>query len=371
MQEYLSRVAKRFQLSMGRLSVNLHVFHRVAQEVDGRGDDYSVMIVAAGPLRDGGIAHAVVVTQPVTSWTVLRSYDHFKTVGESLTQLLPGLPVFPAASHVDGIDINVIVQSRNDLQLWLDRVLMYPGARESPLVRNFLTYDANMIPPEFEGVSWTNFSPNLNTSSHTEAHQVSDFDDMEMSDMFDPDDDGASEEEVDDTDDFVRASIRYKATDEPITDEDEMDLMAFASEVEMVDDMGSLALSLGASHLGRSLQRQAEIAKLNHARHLPPPADDRKFLGLQLGLPAPQPKSGGVGGLSNVMEMAKQQNKVQGLGDSFFQKRPVSAPKLDSFKMVKVIGKGSFGKLVVERRLDSQHSVSHFLNRQSIPRQRK
>jgi hypothetical protein len=121
----------------------------------------------------------------------------------------------------------------------------------------------------------------------------------------------------------------------------------------MVDDMGSLALSLGASHLGRSIQRQAEIAKLNHARHLPPPADDHQFLGVQLGVPAPQPKSGGVGGLSNVMEMAKQQNKVQGLGDSFFQKRPVSAPKLDSFKIVKVIGKGSFGKFVATHCLDS------------------
>ena len=302
------------------------------------------MIVAAGPLRDGGIVYAVVVTQPVTSWNVLRSYDDFKAVDNSLAQLLPDLPSFPAALEFDGVDINVIVHSRNALQDWLDRVLMHPGARESPDMRNFLTYGANMTPPQFEGVSWTNFSPILNTTPHTDAEQGSDFDDMEMSDMFD--DDAASEEDVDDTDDFVLASIRYKATDEPITDEDEMDLMAFAAEVEMVDDIGSLAQSLGASHLGRSLQRQQEIATLNHARNVPRPADENQCLGLQLKLPTPQPKGGGAGGLSNVMEMAKQQSKVQGLGDSFFQKRPVSAPKLDSFKMVRVIGKGSFGKLI-------------------------
>ena len=36
---------------------------------------------------------------------------------------------------------------------------------------------------------------------------------------------------------------------------------------------------------------------------------------------------------------------VEGLGDSFHRTVPVSAPRLDSFRMIKVIGKGSFGKL--------------------------
>ena len=38
-----------------------------------------------------------------------------------------------------------------------------------------------------------------------------------------------------------------------------MEIMQSAGEVEMIDDIGSLAQSLGASHLGRSLQLQAEM----------------------------------------------------------------------------------------------------------------
>jgi hypothetical protein len=204
------------------------------------------------------------------------------------------------------------------LQDWLDIVLMHPGARESLHLTNFLTTDANIILPQFDGVSWIDFP-----SPHTEAEQSSDSDDME---------------DVDDSDNFFPASIRYKATHEPITDEDKMDFAAIAAEVEMVDDIGSLAQSLGASHLEQSFQHDNG--------YNPRPSDQNQVLGLQLKQPPPQPTGGGVGSLSKLMEMAQQQSKVQGLGDNIFQKRPVSAPKLDSFELVKVIGKGSFGKLV-------------------------
>jgi len=45
------------------------------------------------------------------------------------------------------------------------------------------------------------------------------------------------------------------------------------------------------------------------------------------------------------------QSKIEGLGDSFHQKAPVSPPRLDSFKMIKVIGKGSFGKVFLVREI--------------------
>ena len=315
---------------------------RTSQEANG---DFNVMIVAAGPLRGGGLVHAVAVTQPVQSWTVLRSYDDFKAVGDSLAQILSTFPPCPASVDYDG-DVNDIVNSRNELQEWLNVILMYPGARESPDVRNFLTYGANMIPPQFEGVSWINFTQSQTTDvAQAEPQQAnnSNVDDMDMSEMFEADNEGAmpADDDDEDEDDFVPASIRYKATDEPITREDEDDLMAFAAEVEMVDDIGSLAQSLGASHLGRSLQLQADIATRNQPQA--PPLSENQVVGVRLSSPAPQPKGVALGGLSNVMENLKEQ-KVQGLGDSFYQKRPVSAPKLDSFKMVRVIGKGSFGK---------------------------
>ena len=69
-----------------------------------------------------------------------------------------------------------------------------------------------------------------------------------------------NDDDVDsDIDEEYRASERYKACDEDITAEDEMDLaQVYAGDVEMVDDVGSLAQSLGASHLGRSLMLQDE-----------------------------------------------------------------------------------------------------------------
>lgn len=312
---------------------------RITQEVNGSGNDFSVMIVAAGSLPEGGIVHAIAVTQPVQSWTVLRSHDEFKAVADSLSLFLSTLPPCPAAVKYNG-DINSIVNSRNALQDWLNQILRYPGARESPDVRSFLTFGANMIPPQFEDVSWNNFTHSPNTSAHVEAHNgnSTNLDDMEMADMFE--DEGVIDgDDDDDVDDFVLASIRYKAIDEPITAEDELDLTA---EVEMVDDLGSLAQSLGASQLGMSLRLQAEIATRNKPPPIPPPHENQA-VGVRLSFPVPRPKEGEVGGLSNVMEQAKEQRKVQGIGDSFYQKRPVSAPKLDSFKIVKVIGKGSFG----------------------------
>jgi hypothetical protein len=123
-------------------------------------------------------------------------------------------------------------------------------------------------------------------------------DDMEMADMFD-DEEAIEGDDGDDVDDFVLASIRYKAIDEPITAEDELDLTA---EVEMVDDVGSLAQSLGASQLGMSLRLQAEIATRNKPPPIPP--SENQAVGVRLSFPAPRPKEGEIGGLSNVMEQA-------------------------------------------------------------------
>jgi len=308
--------------------------------------------LAAGPLRTGGLVYAIAVTQPVQSWTVLRSYENFKIVGVSLSQVLTGLPSCPFEVLEDVSNINVILKARNELQQWLADILMYPGARESPVMRNFLTMGANMIPPEFEGVSWVNFTPAENVVAQPQPQRrlsaenttnLDDIDDMEMDDMFLGEDDGnltVDDEEEDYEEDFIPASERYKPTDETISDEDEMEMMALAAEVEMVEDVGFLAQSLGASHLGRSLQLQAEMSKRDEPQA---PRTESREEGVTINSPRPKKKEGMVGGLSNAMENAKNQ-VPRGLGDSFNTKSPVSAPRLDSFKMIKVIGKGSFGK---------------------------
>lgn len=313
------------------------------------GVDFNVVIAASAPVSDGGLVHAVTVIQPVQTWTVIRGQDDFRAVADSLSSILTGLPPCPTTVEING-NVQALVSARNELQQWLASILMYPGARESPAVRNFLTYDANMIPPQYENVPWTMFAANgqvaspapapsysspQNAHSNASDYENSNLDDMAMDDMFDAGDDvgPVHHEDTDDEEDY-RPSVRYKPTDEPITEDDEMDIAQMAGEVEMIEDIGSLAQSLGASHLGRSLRLQEEMSGgLN--KQLNSKTNQHVQTGLQLGSAVSGASSGGIG---SAME-----NATPGLGGSFMQTKPESPPRLDAFKMIKVIGKGSFG----------------------------
>lgn len=319
--------------------------------------DFSVVIAASAPVSGGSVVHAVTVIQPVQTWTVIRGQDDFIAMSDSLESSLAGLTPCPTIGRVEG-DGNSLLAARNDLQQWLTTVLLHPGAKESQAFRNFLTYAVNMIPPQYENVPWTMFADNGQVASETQesagyssptpagdiAH--GNLDDMVMDDMFDAGDDVAPvhNDDFDDVEEY-RPSERYKPTDEPITEEDDIAMMA--EEVEMIEDVGSLAQSLGASHLGRSLMLQEEMSVSNkpqsqmmqHGQH-----------GVQLGSAVAGSSSGGIG---SAMENARQ-----GLGGGFHQTKPESQPRLDAFKMIRVIGKGSFGEFIVQ---------SYFLILLSIP----
>jgi hypothetical protein len=313
-----------------------------------------VVIAASAPASDGGLVHAVTVIQPVQTWTVIRGQDDFRAVADNLSTILTGLPPCPTVDEANG-NVKALVAARNELQQWLTSILMYPGARESPAVRNFLTYAANMIPPQYENVPWTMFAANGQVASPAPVpvpapysspnpspagdYPNGNLDDMVMDDMFDGGDDVGPAPHHDDTDDEeeYRPSARYKQTDEPVTEEDEMDIAQMAGEVEMIEDIGSLAQSLGASHLGRSLMLQQEGSGTNRqtqSQTIPQPQS-----GLQLGMAV---SGAGRGGIGSAME-----NATPGLGGSFNQTKPESPPRLDAFKMIKVIGKGSFGTYVL------------------------
>lgn len=320
-------------------------------EQQAGGPEFTVTIVACGPVADGGLVYAVTVTQPVQSWTVVRSHDDFRSLGVALSSALAAMPSCPLLdSKVATGDLNVVLKARNELQSWLSTILMYPGAQESPALSTFLTQGANTVPTQYEGVAWTQFNqvlpPVPSPSSPTQASSQGatgnvnvNVDDMEMDDMFLAGDDGAAapqdnneDEDEYNFEDIPSASERYKQTDEAFTEEDEMEILQCAGEVEMIDDIGSLAQSLGASHLGRSLQLQAQMKhreNKNQQQHKPQQ-------GLNIGGSSAHPAPV-VGGLGGAMERAAN-------SAHFNHKPPVSAPRLDSFKMIKVIGKGSFGK---------------------------
>jgi hypothetical protein len=294
-----------------------------------------VTIDASGPIS-GGVVHAVAVTQPVQSWVVLRNQNDFLQVGNALAQTIPGIPPCPQ-HHPDVTDINDIVIVRNEMQAWLNAILSHPRARESPAVRDFLVVEANMIPPQYEGVRWVKFPPVPQEPLVVAPIASGDRNtvEMEMEEMFDDDYDAPPhQQDAEDDDEFVpAASERYQQTREAVTAEDEMEL---TGEVEMVEDVGSLAQSMGASHLGRSLQLQAQMGH--------PTASNRAtnaVTGLRLGgAVSPGGTPAAQGGIGSVIQNA-------GLpGQTPVQQQAMTSPRrLDSFTLLKVIGKGSFGKL--------------------------
>ncbi|KAG7363046.1 serine/threonine protein kinase [Nitzschia inconspicua] len=315
--------------------------------------DFSVVIAATAPVVGGGLVHAVTVVQPVQTWSVIRGQGDFTAVAESLSQTIPGLPPCPSDfSAEDFNDINSIVHVRNGLQQWLSTALLYPEARSSPAMQSFLTYAINMIPPQYENVPWTIFTANGQVASPSPGPQaaepvvddsISNLDDMMMDEMFDGGDDigvGPLQDESDDEDEY-RASERYAPLDEPITEEDEMDIAnAIAGEFEMIDDIGSLAQSLGASHLGRSLLLQEQMMTPQNSQLHPGEPQISQQTGLQLGRAI---SGGGSGGIGSAMELALHQPPPP--MNNFNRPVPEGPPRLDSFKMIKVIGKGSFGKV--------------------------
>jgi serine/threonine protein kinase len=293
---------------------------------------FAVTILACGPLV-GGMVYAVAVSQPLQSWTVLRNHDEFNAVGDALPDLCP----CPSLSMS-------VVQARNELQEWLTTILMYPKARESLAVRNFLTVGANTILPQYEVVAWTQFNIAPHTPPPVESKSSPTLpsgpvDDMEMDDMFLADNEEGLDDHDDEDEDFIpAASLRYKLTSESITDEDELGIMG---DVEMIEDIGSLAQSLGASHLGRSLNLQAELNKKQVQDK--PMQGVTQGQGLVLGSGSiHQPSEGGLG-----FAMAQPQDSSMRFNHTPLE----SAPRLDSFKMIRVIGKGSFGKVFLVKEI--------------------
>jgi hypothetical protein len=339
-----------FFMNQGTSYSHLSRSFLMSQSTNG-GADFSVVIAASAPVSDGALVHAVTVIQPVQTWTVIRGQDDFIVMAVNLESSLTDLPPCPTIGRVEW-DANSLLASRNELQQWLTAVLMHPGARESQAVRNFLTYAANMIPPQYENVPWTMFAANGQVSSETQDQGYSaetqsgagdsahgNLDDMVMDDMFDAGDDvgPVHTEDYDDVEEY-RPSERYKLLDEPITEEDEMDIAMMAAEVEMIEDVGTLAQSLGASHLGRSLMLQEEMS-VSNKQQAQAQVMQHPQPGVQLGSAVAGSSSGGIG---NAM-----QNARPGTGGGFHQSKVDSQPRLDAFKMIKVIGKGSFGEYTV------------------------
>jgi len=320
-----------------------------------------INIVGCGRAADG-VVYAIAVSQPVQSWSVLRSHDDFLVLSDAFKSTTA--PPCPPLRSDAAMNQASMEQGRHELQQWLSSVLYHPGVSDSPAMRQFLTDGANMIPQQYEGIHWTPFTsvavpqaPPMQglptASAGVTQQQGNSVDDMDMDYMFtmgedeggQPQQPQEDDNQIAEEDTIPSASERYKPTNEAVADEDEMDIMQYAGEVEMIDDIGSLAQSMGASHLGRSLQLQAEINKkmgTSNAGQQPLGA------GIKMGgapqRPAPSNSSGIGSAVANAMS-----NETNYHQPAQHHRPAQSSPRLDSFKMIKVIGKGSFGKVFLVR----------------------
>jgi hypothetical protein len=332
------------------------------------------------------VIHAVSVTQPAQSWTVLRDHVDFLNMNVALGEALLGIP--PCASAPDDVspgsprEVEGLVMARNSAQEWLSSVLSVPAVRESPVMRQFLCYGANVVPPQFEGLAWVDFTapnseqqptgtehantPHSNTAAKPgggASFSRPNLDEMEMDDMFLLDDYPQSKREDEDDnsvyseDDADYLQGRYAPTEEQLTESEIMEIQQDYKQVEMVEDVGSLAQSMGASHLGRSLNLQKEVGFRQAQQMQQHQKNIQGGINISVHAGNTVPKSNqsissfAIGGIGGAMANAEQypslqatQAHVKELGDSFHRTAPISAPRLDSFQMIKVIGKGSFGK---------------------------
>uniref|UniRef100_A0A7S3P5Y3 Non-specific serine/threonine protein kinase n=2 Tax=Amphora coffeiformis TaxID=265554 RepID=A0A7S3P5Y3_9STRA len=317
--------------------------------------DFAVYIVGCGPWQNT-LVYAILVSQPVQSWTVVRHHEEFVAVSHAAQLADPTLPPCPHRSPG-----NAVVPTAQRVQAWMTTMVRSAAARATLPVREFFTTAANTLPAVYEGVPWTNFAtgPLATATAHTAFRPQEAVADFDMDDMFaatgghDDDgddccdeDDGGDDYYDDDGDAYPRACDRYKPTDETLSSEDEMEILNM-DEVEMIEDLGSLAQSLGASHLGRSLQLQAEMTMQRPGGNSNATQQQQQH-GLQVG---GAPSAAPVGGLGSAMMAAADAGTEP--------PPPAIQPRLDSFKMIKVIGKGSFGKvfLVSENKTGEMYAL--------------
>jgi hypothetical protein len=358
-----------------------------------------VTVIACGQVPGGTtLVYAIKVTQPVQIWTIIRSHDEFVAFGKILQPTFPDLPMLPNMAMLEGgaggvIDIRA---SALAIQSWLSKILTRPGLLPDTEVINFLTMGANSIASKYNNLPWVQFDAAAGVASSSSSssssggnaaapnkasyvaaphHTKVDDMEMEMEDMFHSDDpysrDYSDDEEDyddgddDDDEDIPSPSSRYQPTNEDVTSEDQMDL---TGEVEMIDDIGSLAQSLGASHLGRSLQRQAEMGQFGNETRSSKDVNSLPPGGLQIGGAPHEPNiaEGGIGSImQNAMTPAQMVPKMVA---------PAPLPRLDTFKMIRVIGKGSFGTILCMASYNRSPALPlHllFVGRQSLSCSRK
>ena len=293
-----------------------------------------VVEVAGFGLSSSGAPVLVICVQQESfqAWTVYRRYAAFVALAEQLQVLHPSVPAVPIFNPDDS-SISVLDECRASMDTWLQSIAANPMILRTQSMYQFLCVGADAHPPNLE-IHWRNG----NNGS---------FDEMEMDDMFDRqmDGEGDGEEEYMDNGGVGEINGEWEE-DEPTTTSDGNNVFGFTQAQPLSpktttnNDTNDVQNSIRKPPTGKRSASEA-MALENED-------DARDGLDIQ-SLSVVEAEF-----LYDSNDKSVEVNAEAGV---------VGAPKrtinLESFQIIKVIGKGSFGKVFLVR--DKARGTLHAL----------
>lgn len=235
------------------------------------------------------------------AWVVYRRFNTFQLLREQLVALQPGIPELENV-NTDDLNLDSLEKCRDMLDQWLKLVASNTMILRMQSMYQFLCVDANMPPPYLE-LHWKDSS--------------NDMDEMEMDDLFDkPLDDDDDDDHWEDDDDDVDNSGEIRNSEQLQT--------VFNMTNSQVNN--SNEIQSGNMNMGR------------------PPTHEQNKMKNQV------EENDGMDIQSlSVMEAEFIFDKMDEGKTNVETSKTKRTISLEAFKIIKVIGKGSFGKVFLVR----------------------
>ena len=253
------------------------------------------------------------------AWTVYRRYAAFISLAEQLQALHPSVPSVPVFNPDDS-SITYLNECRASMDTWLQSIAADPMILRTQSMYQFLCVGADAHPPNLE-IHWRDG----NNSS---------FDEMEMDDMFDKGEDDGGVGEIN----------GEWEEDEPAVN----NVLEFTSLPKKSAAAEPTTYTASNSKMAAARKPPTGKRTASEAMTLETDEDARDGLDIQ-----------SLSFIEAECLYDSNDKTAQGNAEAPAQGAPKRTINLESFHIMKVIGKGSFGKVFLVR--DKAHGTLHAL----------